>query len=116
MVGVLCLEDLVQDLGQRVAILCATGHGIKAGIICELIVLRALKQQMPELVGHTHDKDPAVAGFVELDGRIVGVRRARHAAGLDAVVQVPGAGISQLMQCHIEQADIHVASALVGSR
>ena len=94
----------------------ATRHGVKAGIICELSVLRTLEQKLPELVGHAHDEDPAVAGFIQLYRRVVGVGRARHAAGLDAVVEIPGARIGQLMQRHVKQADIYVAPALGGSR
>ena len=66
-------------------------------------------QQLPEALGLAHQEDPAVARAVELGRHEVGVGRARHPGRDQALVQIPGRGVAQLVQGDVEQADLDVA-------
>ena len=67
-------------------------------------------QLKPELLCHAHHKDPAVGGTKQLYRYRRGVRAARQPLSHQAFIQKPGAGVGQLMQCDVEQADVDVTT------
>ncbi len=68
---------------------------------------------VPELVGHAHDEQPAVGGRKGLHRRHRIMRAAALALRDVPFVEIPGGGVSELMQRDIEQAGIDV-TALAG--
>jgi hypothetical protein len=76
----------------------------------EVLAGQHAEQRLPELVGHAHHEDPAVAGPEELHRHGRGVRAARQALGAQALVQVPVAGVGELVQRDVEQRHVDVAA------
>lgn len=65
---------------------------------------------VPELVGHAHDKQPAVGGRKGLH-RGDGIMRAPALAHRDMpFIEIPGGDVTELMQRDVEQASIDVAT------
>ncbi len=103
-------ERRIERFGERGAIHGA-GVGIgKARVVQKLVATHGLAQRQPEFLGHAHDEDPAVPGRKGLDRRQRQVRAARHPGRDVALVEIPDAGIGELVHGDVVQAGLDVAA------
>ncbi len=114
--GRLLLHFAVDRLHQRVAIGLPQGRCRKTRIGRELGPADRRQQLAKELVGHAHDEDPAVRGRKGLHRSNRKMRAARLPRRDEAVVEVPGRDIAELMQCDVEQTGVDVAALAGRSR
>ena len=108
--GVVGTEVGIQQRGQRVAIL-EPGEGFgETGIGLEVGPFDEIAEQFPEMLVLGHDDDPTVCGAKELRRDRVGVPGSRHPLGDESFVQIPGAGVTELVHRDVVERHIDVPS------
>ncbi len=110
-----CLHQrVVEEAGDAVAVLEALREDGELGVGDPLRMAELLREQRPELLLVAHDEDPAVLGAVELARHQARVAAARRAAGHRAAVQVPGAGVVEVVHRDVEErrVDVHADAGL----
>ena len=105
----------VRKVGSSASVSAARLDGARVGIgearvAQKVLAAHRLDQRQPELLGHAHDEDPAVLGREGLDRRQRQMRAARHARRDIAFVEVPDAGIGELVHGDVVQAGLDVAA------